>query len=71
MSNSNDGGCLAFLMIVIFGAAWLGSGYLAWNWIEPDSFGSAILFPITWGILGYIANIFAGLIVAAISGGID
>ena len=66
MSNSENGGCLVVLMFVIYAAAWIGTGTMAWNWVEPDSFGGAILFLIAWGILGYIAQIIGGLIIAAI-----
>lgn len=66
MSNSDESGCLFVVMIIIYVAAWIGTGRLAWNWVEPDSFGGAILFLVVWGILGYIAQILAGLIVAGI-----
>lgn len=67
MSNSDNGGCLAILMFIIYALAWVGTGVMAWNWTEPDSFGGAILFLIAWGILGYIAQIIGGLIIAGIA----
>ncbi len=67
MSNSDNGGCLAIFMIVIPIATWLGTGYMAWNWVEPESFWGAIKFLIAWGIFGYIAQILGGLIIAGIA----
>jgi hypothetical protein len=67
MSNSDNSGCLGIVMIIIYAAAWIGTGTMAWNWVEPDSFGGAILFLIAWGILGYIAQIIGGLIIAGIA----
>jgi len=67
MSNSENGGCLLMvLMIVIYAAAWIGTGTMAWNWVNPKSFGGAILFFIAWSILGYIAQIIGGFIIGAI-----
>jgi ABC-type sugar transport system permease subunit len=67
MSNSDNSGCLGIVMIVIYVAAWIGTGTLAWYWVEPDSFWGAIKFLIVWGILGYIAQIVGGLIIAGIA----
>jgi hypothetical protein len=68
MSNSDNSGCLGIGIIAIYIAAWVGTGTIAWNWVEPDSFGGAILFLIAWSILGYIAQLLGGLIIAGISG---
>jgi len=54
-------------MIFIHIIAWIGSGSLAWNWVEPDSFGGAIIFIIAWGVLGYIAQTIGLLIIAGIA----
>lgn len=67
MSNSENSGCLAIVMIVIYAAAWIGTGTMAWNWVEPESFWGALQFLIAWGILGYIAQIIGGLIIAGIA----
>lgn len=67
MSSSDNTGCLGIIMIGIYIAAWVGTGTIAWNWIDPDSFGGAILFLIAWGILGYIAQIIGTLIIAGIA----
>ncbi|NIK73073.1 hypothetical protein FHS56_000559 [Thermonema lapsum] len=67
MSNSNASGCLSALMIIGKVASWLGSGVLAWDWVEPDSFGTAILFLIAWGILGKVFDFALGLIIIGIA----
>jgi hypothetical protein len=69
MSNSEAaaGGCLAISMIVISVVTWLGTGYIAYDWVEPEGFWGSIKFLIVWSILGYIAQLVGGLIVAGIS----
>lgn len=67
MSNSNYSGCLGVFVIIIPIATWLGSGYIAWNWIQPESFLGVIKFLIAWGIFGYIANILGGLMITGIA----
>lgn len=67
MSTSNNGGYLAILMFVIYALAWVGTGVMAWNWVEPESFSGAILFLITWGIFGFIAKLLGSLIIAGIA----
>ena len=71
MSNSDNGGCLAILAFIIPIAGWLGTGYMAWNWIEPDSFFGALKFLLAWSIFGYIAQILAGLIIAGLGSMMD
>lgn len=71
MSNSDNGGCLAIFAIIIPIAGWLGTGYLAWNWVEPESFWGAIKFLIAWSIMGYIAQLIAMAIVAGIGSMMD
>lgn len=70
MSNSdNGGGVVALLWIVTIGIS-IGSGVMAWNWIEPDSFLGAIGFLIIWGILSKVGHLLAmGLV--ALLGGMD
>ena len=68
MSNSENSGCFAtILMFVVYAVAWVGTGKIAWNWIEPDSFWGAVEFIIAWGFLGYIAQVIGLLIIAGIS----
>ena len=66
MSDSGSSGCLGVFVIVISVVAWLAPGYVAWNWIEPDSFWGAVKFIIAWGVLGYIAQFIGSLIVAVV-----
>jgi|TARA_B110000285_G_C14917730_1_gene511065 hypothetical protein len=35
--------------------------------VEPDSFGTAILFIIAWGILGKVFDVVIGLIIMGIA----
>tara|TARA_B110000908_G_C10063446_1_gene361727 strand:+ start:506 stop:715 length:210 start_codon:yes stop_codon:yes gene_type:complete len=69
MSNSNDGCLLIFLWIATIAIS-IGSGIMAWNWIEPESFWGAIGFLILWGILSKVGHFLAMGLVALI-GGID
>ena len=56
MSDNTAVGCLgAFLWIGAIALS-IVAGILAWNWIEPDSFGSVILFLIAWSFLNYIGS---------------
>lgn len=64
-------GCLGILIVIVDILVVIGSGILAWNWVDPDSFWTGVLFVIVWGILssvgyGLVKLIFAGL--AAIFG---
>jgi hypothetical protein len=71
MNNSSAGGFLAILMILATIGSWIGSGVIAWNWVEPDSFFSAVGFLIVWGILGKVFNVVFGLIAAGIASMLD
>lgn len=70
MSNSgNDGALIGLMWIVTIGIS-IGSGVMAWNWIDPDSFLGAVGFIILWGVLSKIGHFLAmGLV--AIMGGMD
>lgn len=59
MSNSDNGGCLVVIMWIATIAISIGSGVLAWDWIEPDDFFGAIIFLIVWGILSKIGHFLA------------
>ena len=58
--------------VVIVAITWIvtialsiGSGMLAWNWIEPESFLGAIGFLIIWAILSKVEHlIIFGVILA-------
>ena len=70
MSNSDNGGCLVALIWIVTTGISIGSGIMAWNWIEPDSFLGAIGFLILWGILSKVGHFLAmGLV--ALLGGMD
>lgn len=70
MSNSDNGGALVALMWIVTILISIGSGILAWNWIEPENFWGAIGFLIVWGILSKIGHFLAmGLV--ALFGGMD
>lgn len=71
MSNSDDGAWLAGLIWIVTIIISIGSGVLAWNWIEPDSFLGAIGFIILWGILSKVGHFIAMGLVALIGGGLD
>lgn len=70
MSSSDNGGALVALLWIVTIIISIGSGILAWNWIEPESFWGAIGFLIAWGILSKIGHFLAmGLV--ALLGGMD
>ena len=48
-------------------AVFVGSGFLAWEWTEPNSFWSAVGFLIVWGILTKIGHFIVSLIVMGIA----
>ena len=70
MGNNNDGGCLVILMWLITIGVSIGSGVLAWNWIDPESFIGAIGFLIVWAILSKIGH-FLGMGVLLVFSGSD
>ena len=59
MSDSSEAGCLSIAIIIITVAISIGSGMIAWNWIEPEGFWGAIVFIIAWGILSKIGHLIA------------
>ena len=70
MSNSDSGGALVALLWIVTIAISIGSGIMAWNWIEPESFWGAIGFLILWGVLSKVGHFLAmGLV--ALLGGMD
>lgn len=57
--NTDENGCL----ISIIGLALIiGSGMLAWEWFNPQSFFGYIGFLITWGIFGKVGLLIIGFI---------
>lgn len=68
MSDSDNGRVLiAFIWILTIGIS-IGSGVMAWNWIEPESFLGAVGFLFLWGILIRIGYFIATGIVALFGG---
>ncbi len=59
MSDSSEAGCLSIAIIIITVAISIGSGMIAWNWIEPEGFWGAIVFIIAWGLLSKIGHLIA------------
>jgi hypothetical protein len=68
MSNSDNGGALVALLWIVTIAISIGSGIMAWNWIEPESFWGAIGFLILWGVLSKIGHFLAMGLVALFGG---
>ena len=68
MSNSDNGGALVILLWIVTIAISIGSGIMAWNWIEPESFWGAIVFLILWGVLSKIGHFLAMGLVALFGG---
>jgi len=64
MENNSSFGAIALILTIVIS---IGSGILAWNWIEPDSFMGAIGFIIVWGVLSKIGHLIAIGIGAALS----
>ena len=66
MSDLDGGRLMVFAWIATIGIS-IGSGIMAWNWIEPESFWGAIGFLIVWGILSKIGHLIAMGLVAIIT----
>lgn len=66
MSQENNG-CLGVFYIILFIAATVGSGILAWNWVEPEGFWQFMGFLSVWGILSTIAYLIGMGVVALFS----
>lgn len=68
MSNSNNGGSIVALMWVVTIVVSIGSGIIAWDWIEPKSFFGAIGFLILWSVFSKIGHFLAMGLVALFGG---
>ena len=66
MNNSDNTGMLLGLMWLVTIGISIGSGVLAWNWIDPDSFLGAIGFLIVWAILSKIGHFIAMALMAVL-----
>jgi hypothetical protein len=70
MSNSDNGVALVAVLWIATIIISIGSGVMAWNWVEPESFLGAIGFLILWGVLSKVGHFLAmGLV--ALLGGMD
>lgn len=54
-NNSNEGLMLGIMWLLTIVLS-IGSGMLAWNWIEPDGFFSAVFFILVWGVFSRIGH---------------
>ncbi len=64
----NAGAMTAFMWIGTILLS-IGSGMLAWNWVEPESFFGAIGFLIIWGLLSKACHfVMFGLIFTIFNG---
>lgn len=70
MDNSDSGGCYVFILWLITIGISIGTGILAWNFIEPDSFFGALLFLILWAVFSKIGH-FIAVAMVALLGGMD
>jgi hypothetical protein len=68
MSDSDNGGCIAAVLWIVTVAISIGSGVLAWRWVDPDSFIKGVLFIIVWGILSTVGY-YIGMGIVALLGG--
>lgn len=66
MSNSDNGFVLVVLLWIVTIVISIGSGIIAWKWIEPENFWGAIVFLILWGILSKVGHFLAMGLVALI-----
>lgn len=68
MDENGAGGCIiGALMLLLNAGAIIGSGLLAWEWIEPDTFWTVVLFIIVWSVIGKLAYALVGIIMAGIA----
>ena len=70
MSSPDSSGFIFALIWIITIIISIGSGMMAWNWVEPESFWGALGFLILWGILSKIGH-FLALGMVALIGGMD
>ena len=68
MSNSDNGGSLVAVLWIATIFISIGSGVMAWNWVEPESFFGALGFLILWGILSTIGHFLAIGLIALLGG---
>lgn len=67
MSDSAGGAVLGFLLVVATIGSWLGSGFLAWNWVNPHSFGGMLVFLFAWSVCGYLVDTVLAFVIASVA----
>jgi hypothetical protein len=56
MTNyTNSSFLVAFMWMLTIGLS-IGTGILAWNWIEPDNFFMVLLFLAAWAVLSRLSH---------------
>lgn len=68
MANSGDRSFIEGVMLILSLIVWIVAGVWAWDWIEPESFGGALVFLLAWGVLGYIGHIILGFVMMKLFG---
>lgn len=59
MDSEGLSGCAVVFMVLLYLGAAIGAGILAWNWVEPEDFGTGVLFVLAWGLISAVG---AGLV---------
>ena len=67
MNDDSKAGCVGILAIIAYIGIIVGCGFLSWNWIDPDDFGTGLLFVLVWGLLSALGVRLAMFLVALIS----
>ena len=62
--SDNTTGCIGGFVLLGTIAISIGSGVLAWNWVEPKSFGGALAFLFCWSVFSYVGHLLVGGIAA-------
>jgi hypothetical protein len=71
MSDSSNGCLIAGLLYSATIAVFICSGFMAWEWTEPDSFWSAVGFLIVWGLFTKVGHFIVSLIIMGIASILD
>jgi hypothetical protein len=63
-NSSEDGVMVAAMILTVIGS--IVAGFLAWNYIQPKSFGGGIGFLIVWGIMSWLSTTIGSVIAFAL-----
>lgn len=66
-----NAGCFAAILWIATIVVSILTGIMAWNWIEPESFGGALLFLAAWWLFSYIGHILLGGLISIIGNNLD